>query len=174
MAKFRLYHYTTIDTLKKIVERQEIKTWEKVNGINIVPMGFLSWEKKYDCAITFDGAMRSDARIEINPKIHGIMKWNKVKSQARVPVEVMEFVDKMGAMQGGNPNNWYTCNRPLYSGTWLNIEVFQNGTWVKYTGPKGQSKNDRLNAYEIARAKELESEQAFQKSLRKPKNFYWA
>jgi hypothetical protein len=170
MAKKKVYHYTTVENLAKILKCGQIKVSEKLNGEKTEPGVWLSTNPDWDYIYANGLPIRSKARIEIQRTFDRVVTWDRFKIAYGLPADLSENIERLAFLQGSNPNDWFIRYMPIYSGLWECVEVYKNGRWVKYKDPE-EPKHKKLNAYEIAKANHLASQKdrsydKFNKQLR--------
>jgi hypothetical protein len=175
MAK-KLYHYTTVENLEKILQCGEIKVSNKLHGKRLESPGvWLSTNHDWDFIYANGAVKNGRARIEIDRKILGdrVVTWERFKLAYGLSIEESENIERLAFYASANPRDWFIRYSPIYSKLWLSIEIYRSGKWVKHK-KKDDSKRQKLNAYEIAKAEHLARERAQERLKPKQRYFYWA
>ena len=145
-TNLRFFHYTSPTYLPTIIKAGYIKLategidknekpavwlstnsiWEhtatKIGIINGVP-NQLTMEQQYK----FVGL----ARIEVQ-RIEGFVDWNVFGSVSGVTEQSYLFMERLGKRKGANPDEWWAYFEEIVSKNWLQIEIWNGSSWLKY------------------------------------------
>lgn len=158
MAKKKIFHYTTIENLGKILKCGQIKVSETLHGEKSEPGVWLSTNPDWDYVYAKGFPVNSRARIEIKKApLDRIVTWDRFKIAYAISKEHAENIEWLAYHKDACPEDWFIRYSPIYSGLWECVEVYKNGRWIKYRDPE-EPKHKKLNAYEIAKANYLASQ----------------
>jgi hypothetical protein len=152
MEKLRLWHYTTIIALDKIIESGSINLANKSIALNEKPAVWFSsnpeWEHTvFKAMINHSSGEITDltrdelqakfglARIEIQVTTN-IITWAKFKRTSNINKDMAKALEKVVNDNGAKPEEWYACYDPIYSNRFIVCEVLINGKWVTFDPTK--------------------------------------
>jgi hypothetical protein len=146
----RLWHYTAIHYLPKIIENREIKV-EPLGGDRKLSAVWLSSNPDFEQTARKEirdkssGAVRLNAtrdemfkagfppvRIEINPSGVRVYDWKTCRKISGISEETAIALEQSGVENGADPSEWYVSLQPipLAGGFRFPIEIWNGRQWI--------------------------------------------
>jgi hypothetical protein len=143
-----LYHYTTGACLNKIIEDGLLKVslYEREQG-DKHPSLWLSkdevWEptalewfedefgQKITITKEFQYELAGLGRITIkhSPEMRS---WEKYRHESKLPIKVLDAIERNGIKQGGRPSNWFCSYNDIAMADWVKVEIWDGYKWAQY------------------------------------------
>lgn len=142
----KLYHYTTIENLYKIITDGTIKLATAGLDKGEKPGVWFStnpfWESTVNKLVYLpDGSVRQlnfkemktigIARIEVELSNY-IVPFSKFFFQCNMKKKTFKSLIKSGRAMGAIPQEWYASLSPIKRDYWIDIEIMSEGKWIKF------------------------------------------
>jgi hypothetical protein len=141
----KLFHYTIVSRLVKILEAGEIKPADLYVDRTEKPVAWFSFRQDWEPTATpgyeENGTLRqitfselveieTPARIEIDPRA-APLDWRAWRKLSGVRSKVVKRLEEVGLRKRASVSDWRMSFEPVRQkdGHWLAIEVFVGGQW---------------------------------------------
>ena len=139
-----IWHYTSGEHFKKIVQEKRLKVSESDRRMGIKPAIWFSknefWEPTASKSILKKGRIVQLSMKEQHELLglvrigvefpNELISWAKFKYVGKINSHLHYLMELAGIQQGANPSDWYCAFRNVPSCEWVKVEKYDGNKWM--------------------------------------------